>query len=129
MFGNKKPLEIIREIRTLNFDQDIKALLFLIDHKLRFYVEYKLKVKANISRYQLSDTHIKPLIGEIATDIIESIAKDYKSILLYYFTEEALTMFITEKVLMELNSSYKDYWVKNNKVVSLDTSLDEEEKK
>lgn len=108
MFGTrrKKWEPIVRELVPLNFKSDIVFLDQMIQHKLDFYNKFELEVRIGISKYQLSDRHIKPILISVSEDIIKSLSSNYKTILFLYFTEKSLEEYVVERIMLSLKDKY-----------------------
>lgn len=98
--------EMLRK-EPLNLEKDIEMLIFLIETKVKLYVDYK---ESTTGKTGLNTKYFKELYADIIKDINVSMSKNYKKILLRYFSPVGLSDYIARIVRGKLI----DYMRKNN---------------
>lgn len=85
---------------TRNFSIDIQALSFIIQHETTVTLYYLQKQLANVNIVR--DDAIRVEANRLSIKIFDSLAEDYRNLLLLYYTKTALINFITQTVMLEL---------------------------
>lgn len=95
---------------AMDFDKDFAFLHTLIAHKYRIYKQFFLEPLKEKRATIYREEDFDDLNQRISKDIIRSISPVHKKVLAKYMSEEAITEYVTEKVL-ELVT---DFMVKSN---------------
>ena len=84
-----------------NFEQDVFFLLYIIKIELET-ANISINNKELIDRSPINDEYLKQLSSDTSLKIITTLSEKYKQLMLEYFTEESLSRFISERVLLSL---------------------------
>ncbi|BDH16527.1 MAG: hypothetical protein [Bacteriophage sp.] len=98
--SQKNKSDQIPFIKT-NFEQDVFFLLYIIKIELET-ANLAINNKELIDRSPINDEYLKQLSSDTSLKIITTLSEKYKQLMLEYFTEESLSRFISERVLLSL---------------------------
>lgn len=100
MFFKRKKELVESPKAPLDFEKDIQALMYLIKHEIRNVVS--LVTISRIKDPILKEHYVRDTSSELSSKIYTSLSEEYREVLLRYFTEEAIVVFITETISVSL---------------------------
>jgi len=97
---NNDPDKVQLNYTTLDFENDLKPLKFIIDLEI---TNYKFKLNIDKNRKFISDFEVITSSTEILTKVLDTISKEYRNLVLQkYISLEKQEDFISQFIIKEL---------------------------
>lgn len=99
-FNNLLPLT-----NQMNFNEDIKPLMYFIDFKCKMAEKVIIETRKNSKKTILNDKYYNETIENITMEVMDGINENY-IIMLYtkYFNEEGLKVFIVQNIVNRIST-------------------------
>ena len=102
---NEKKHRPIMPPVPINFESDVQFLNYLIDHKITQTKLFLLEPLKIAGQKIINDKDFEGYKNNIISEVYMSISPNYKRILLKYFNEEGLVIYITEVIFREMTAT------------------------